>query len=148
MKLKHVLEVKVRPGDPAMDNVDFHTDKNWRERYGDLPKREGPYAVGWSAQSLEWYGDEEPAKKRGRYKPKGDGGEITAINVPSYSTAKQLADKLDRDFDNGQFYDKGVYAKYGKDWYVLQYDSAYVKPMSEVEEWDSISRNVKDFSKQ
>ncbi|TFH08896.1 MAG: hypothetical protein E4H14_05515 [Candidatus Thorarchaeota archaeon] len=142
MKLRHVFEVRVGYNDPEMAEL------NRQNFTPTTSTREGPYAVGWSAQSHEWYGDDDPSTRDGRYKSKGNGGEVIAINIPTYQTAQQLADKLDADYESKRFYDKNVYSHMGKDWYILQYHGAWVRPMSELEEDDHISRNVKDFSKQ
>lgn len=145
MKLNQILEVRVSLNDPEMDDVG---DRNAQERYGDVSSRGAPYAVGWSAQALEWYGDDDPAEGKGRYKPKGDGGKVVAINVPNYETAQRLADKLDADYQADHFYDKNVYGHMGKDYYILQYHGAWVRPMSELDETDHISHDVKDYGKQ
>lgn len=118
----------------------------WR---GERLSPQGPYAVGWSAQSHEWYGNEGPETKQGRYKPKGDGGEIVAINVPDLQTAKLIANRLDQSYDSDQFYDKSVYARHGKDWYINQYHGAWIKPMRDVEEYQLkyLPRDVKDYQK-
>jgi hypothetical protein len=144
MKLKDLLEVRIHPNDPAMADL-------WQRGVGaSTPQREGPYAVGWSAQSFEWYGDEGPESGEGRYKPKGDGGEIVAINIPTYDTAQQVANKLDKDYEAKQFYDKSVYGKHGKDWYINDYHGSWIKPMSRLDDYEreTLSSRVKDFSKQ
>lgn len=128
----HLTEAAVRRNDPAMDDY-YDTDPPAKPQQ---PMAEGPYAVGWSAQSHEWYGDGPPASGDGRYKPKGDGGRWVAINVPSYQVAKQLADHLDAAYEAKQFPNESVYAKHGRDWYVLEYYGAHVIPMSKMSEYD------------
>jgi hypothetical protein len=100
---------------------------------------EGPYYVGWKAQSHEWYpagGDNGPETGKGRYKAKGNGGTILARDIQSYAHAKRIADTLDKRHKEGKFYDKSVYGKWGKDWYVNDYHSAYVGSHAQAKEND------------
>jgi len=98
-----------------------------------------PYFVGWSGQYLEWYGDDD--MKKGRYKAKGDGGDITAINVQTYEQAQQLADALDAKYQDGTFDDDSVYNKHGEDMALVQYHGAFLESMSEF--GDEQKRDVK-----
>lgn len=140
-------EARVGLNDPAMDDMFDDQGEPTPAALG----REGPYAVGWSAQSHEWYGDEAPASGRGRYKPKFDGGEIVAINVPDRATADKIGRELEASYEDGSFYDKSVYAKWGKDWYVNQWHGVWIRPMNKVEDYEieHAQRNprVKNFAK-
>lgn len=89
---------------------------------------DAPYAVYWTGQSYEWYGNDN--MKRGRYKPKGEGGEIVAINVPTYKQAEYIKKNLDMDYRRGTFYNKNVYNTKGEDMYVIHYHGARIVPMS------------------
>ncbi len=107
-------------------------------------QHQAPYAVGWSAQSHEWYGDEGPESKEGRYKPKGDGGEIVAINVPTYEKAVEIQKDIELAAKSGQI--KGLNAKWGKDWSLLDWHGSWIKSMKEIEEWE-VRQNTLDMSK-
>lgn len=102
----------------------------------DTSMGDAPYYVMWSGQSHEWYGDEGPETDKGRYKPKGDGGEIVAINIPTYTQAQKIANKLDADYKSGRFYDKNVYGKWGKDWYIVDYESSMIISMKDMSSYD------------
>jgi len=130
MKLNDLLEVKVHRNDPAMDDV---YDERQRQ---EQDMKDAPYYVYWTGQSFEWYGDKGPETDEGRYKPKGDGGRIVAINVPTYEQARKIADNLDDRYQNHKFPDKSVYAEMGKDWYVVDYHGAEVGSMNDMNEWD------------
>jgi len=104
-----------------------------------------PYVVGWSAQSWEWYGDDDPGHGRGRYKPKGDGGKVMAINVPTYEEAQRMANELDNAYNNKTFPDEFVYAN-SSDGYYLDYHGAWVESMSEYDEdWRFEYDRPKDY---
>lgn len=107
---------------------------------------EGPYYVGWTAQSHEWYGDEDPASGKGRYKAKGNGGTILARDIKSYAHAKKMADELDKKYKEGKFYDKSVYGKMGKDWYLNSYHGAYVGSHPKAKEEDNEDQWDLDYS--
>jgi hypothetical protein len=94
---------------------------------------QAPYYVGWSGQSHEWYGDGPPSQGEGRYKQKGDGGKVVAINVPDYATAKSIADKLDSEYHAKNFSDDSVYNQWGEDYYLVDYHGAYVQSMSKMD---------------
>jgi hypothetical protein len=85
----------------------------------------------------------------GRYKPKGDGGRIVAINVPDYATAKKIADDLDAAYKAGTFPDESVYGVWGKSHYIVDYHGAFVQPMSEMDDYDKemlkFYHDVKDY---
>jgi hypothetical protein len=99
---------------------------------------EGPYYVGWSGQGHEWYssvGGAGPETGKGRYKQKPDGS-IIARDIKSYAHAKKIADALDKRHAQGKFYDKTVYGKWGKDYYVSDYHGAYVGSHPQAKEED------------
>jgi hypothetical protein len=123
-------EAPLRRDDPEM--LDYDMDQE--EQAADTA--DAPYYVGWAAQSWEWYGDGDPADGKGRYKPKGDGGRIVAINVPTFAQAQKIADQLDADYENGDFEDSNVYGKQGMSGYVLDYHGAFVEPMSKMDPFD------------
>jgi hypothetical protein len=139
-------ELKLPLNSPEMDDL-----KGDDAVHDDIATAAGPYGVGWSSQSHEWYGDENgPESHDGRYKQKGDGGELVVINVPEYAMAKVIADELDTSYESNEFYDKSVYAQIGKDWYVNDYHGSWIKPMKQLEadgELEYLPRNVRDFSK-
>ena len=146
MKLTDIMEARVHRDDPAMD--DMYDDKHREER----DVKDAPYYVRWYGQALEWYGtDDGPEKGEGRYKAKGDGGRIVAINVPTYSQAQEIATKLDNAYQEHKFEDESVYADYGKDWYVVQYHGADIGSMSSLPRWDVQDLHLydkpKDYSK-
>lgn len=124
---------------------ELNTDHNEpRASLGDAP-----YAVGWSGQSHEWYGElESPGEEgKGRYKPKGDGGRIVAINVPDYATAQKIEKKLDDSYNAGKFIDgNSVHGGIG-DGYYVDYHSAWIRPMHEMDDemWRLEYDKPKDF---
>jgi len=136
MKVSQLLENKVDRNDPEMDE------------YYDKSTSDGPYYVGWSAQSYEWYGDGDPSSQ-GRYKPKGDGGQIVAINVPTYEQAQKIADDVERKYNQGTL-DPALEAKHGEAHYLLEWHGTFIKPMSKISDWERGSIKYdkpKDFSK-
>ena len=113
-----------------------------------------PYYVAWSGQSHEWYGDGEPSSGNGRYKQKGDGGEVIAINVPDHATAQKIADDLDAKYKNNEFPDTSVYGKWGEDYYLVDYHGAYIAPMAKMDGYNKevlpgrvAAGRVKDYAK-
>lgn len=126
--IRELLEAKVARTDPEMDE---YYDKQEAEQHD---MREGPYYVGWSGQSLEWYGDDD--LKKGRYKPKGDGGKIVAINVPTHEEARKIAKALDDAYRDDKFPYKAVYGRMGKDGYVVDYHGAFIHSMKKMDNWD------------
>jgi hypothetical protein len=108
------------------------------------------YVVGWTSQSYEWYGDDDPLSNQGRYKPKGDGGEIVAVNLPTLEKAHEIARELDAAYEEGRFYDLSVYATPGRDWYVNKYHGAFVMRASELYDYEledaSYNPRVKNFA--
>ena len=130
MRFKEIMEVAVRRNDPEMDEYGADREEKARDM------KDAPYYVAWYAQSWEWYGDGAPEDGQGRYKPKGNGGRITAININSYDKAVEIANKLDAEYESGEFEDKNVYGKQGVDGYVLDYQDADVRSMSKMDDYD------------
>lgn len=129
---------------------------DWRREADDEMDQDlrAPYFVGWSGQAHEWYGNGSPESGDGRYKPKGNSGEIVAINIPTHEMALEIADKLDNDYKNNSFYDKFVYAEPGEDYSITDYAGAYVMSMSKMDQHDErdlshliASGKVRDYSK-
>lgn len=109
-RLKHLsglCEATVRTVDPEMD--EYYADKDEEDAaMADGYENPNEYVVGWSAQLHEWYGDDEPGVGNGRYKQKGDGGRVVAINVPDHGQAAQIEDELTRKLnaeDHGEYGD-------------------------------------------
>jgi len=125
-----LVEIAVRRDDPEM--VDYNSEQGEKEQ----AMKDSPYYVAWHAQSWEWYGDGDPADGKGRYKGKGDGGRVVAINVESYEQAAEIARKLDAAYDDGSFEDKNVYGKRDDSGYVLDYHGADVRSMSKMDDFD------------
>ena len=124
-----VNEVALRRDDEDWDD---YSDERTEP---DQEMKDAPYYVEWNAQSWEWYGDDDPSTGRGRYKPKGDGGRVVAINVPTFAQAQQIADKLDSDYEDGSFEDKNVYGTQGDDGYVLDYHGSNIRSMAKMDEY-------------
>lgn len=130
MRIREITEVAVPRNDPEMLDYDTERSKDQQQT------SDAPYYVEWSAQSWEWYGDDDPAEGNGRYKPKGDGGRIVAINVPTFAQAQQIADQLDADYEGGDFEDQNVYSNKGKGHYVLDYHGSNIRSMAKMDGFD------------
>lgn len=136
MKIAESLdEVALRRDDPEMAEYDLDSEEQAQDT------KDAPYYVGWHAQSWEWYGDGDPADGKGRYKPKGDGGRVVAINVPTFAQAQKIADQLDSTYENGDFEDKNVYGKQGDSGYVLDYHGSFVNSMSKMDDFEKEELN-------
>lgn len=85
---------------------------------------EGPYAIVWHGQYHEWYGDDTPESGVGRYKPKGDAGNILAINVPTHEEAQKVLSRVEH-----LAADQG---KWGVDGGVVHSDGAEIVSMKEL----------------
>jgi len=129
-----LAEIALRRDDPDM--LDYDADRGKAQGTDAKEMRDAPYYVEWNAQSWEWYGDDDPSTGSGRYKPKGDGGRIVAINVPTYDKAMAIAGKLDNDYDDGSFEDKNVYGKRGEDGYTLDYHGSNIRSMTKMDDFD------------
>ena len=93
MKINDILsEGKVHRNDPAMDEV-YDKDKDMDD-VGEAGA--APYYVSWHGQSHEWYGDGDPSEGNGRYKSKGDGGQMLAVNIPTYAEAEAIKEKAEQ----------------------------------------------------
>jgi len=134
MKIRDITKYKLSEVALRRDDEDWDDYSDERSE-PDQETADAPYFVEWDAQSWEWYGDDDPATGSGRYKPKGGGGRVVAINVPDYETAQKIANKLDDDYNTGDFEDKNVYGKQGKDYYVLDYHGSNIRAMSKMDEW-------------
>ena len=127
--------------DENLDEVALRRDDEDWDDYSDertepdQEMKDAPYYVEWNAQSWEWYGDDDPSTGKGRYKPKGDGGRVVAINVPTFAQAQKIADKLDSDYEDGSFEDKNVYGTQGEDGYVLDYHGSNIRSMAKMDEY-------------
>lgn len=130
MRFKEIMEVAVHRDDPAMNDYDDDYIKQSQDM------KDAPYYVAWYAQSYEWYGDGDPADGNGRYKPKGDGGRIVAINIPTYDKALEISRKLEASYESGEFEDKNVYGKHGEDGYVLEYHGTGIRSMAKMDDFD------------
>lgn len=130
MRAREITEVAIRRDDPAMD--DYNDD--YAAASQDM--KDAPYYVAWYAQSWEWYGEDSPSSGNGRYKAKGDGGRIVAINIPTYDKARQIADKLEAEYQDGTFEDKNVYGKHGDDGYILEYHGTGIRSMAKMDAYD------------
>jgi len=122
---------------PSLNDPHMETWKNETAP----PIGNAPYAVGWSAQSWEWYGGDDgtgdmagPETGRGRYKPKGDGGEIVAINVPDYNTALAIKKRIDQAAQKAEYRDfEPLKYEHGKHGFLLDDYSSWIEPMSNAE---------------
>lgn len=126
-------EGKLKRGD--VDLEEYYQD----QAEEDKESSDSPYAVGWSGQTYSTYGKS--------YKPKGEGGELTNLNVATYREAKKLADKLDDDYKRDKFYETMVYAKKGEGGDSIEYYGAFVIPMKTLKKRDLdryTSRKTKD----
>lgn len=135
-------EVAHEVGDSTSDDLEYPNESD------------APYAVYWTGQSYEWYGDDD--MKQGRYKPKGDGGEIVAINVPTHKQAEHIKKNLDMEYRRGTFYNKNVYNTKGEDMYVIDDFSSEIIPMRDMDPLDMEQmkyqmkyrpNSIKDYSK-
>jgi len=128
-----LVEIAVRRDDPDM--LDYDAERGVSQGTDAKEMKDAPYYVSWAAQSWEWYGDGDPADGNGRFKAKGDGGRVVAINVPTHEKAIAIAQKLDADYKSGDFEDKNVYAK-SDDYYRLEYHGSDVSSMSKMDDYD------------
>ena len=70
---------------------------------------DAPYAIVWHGQYAEWYGNGDPESGDGRYKMKGDAGNVLAKNIPTHAQAEKLLPRVSK---MGHV---GSYGKWGKD---------------------------------
>jgi hypothetical protein len=148
---KKIYEARLRHDDPEMQ--EYHQERHDNRRAREVEKEQhaaAPYAVGWSAQSLEWYGSDDPSTGQGRYKSKGDGGRVVAINVPSYQEAESIEKSIDNKEREGTL-DPHLGSKHGDDHYILHYHGPWIKSMNELDDYDKIHLkydNPEDYSQQ
>ena len=123
-KQKRAASKSSRQWDPN----DYGDDADDADDAGEL-NPEGPYAIVWHGQTLEWYGDGDPAEGEGRYKAKGDAGNILAKNIPTYAIAQKLLSTTAKMSDVG---DAGDHGKDG--WLITNSSAPEIVPMSELGE--------------
>lgn len=88
---------------------------------------DAPYAIVWHGQYAEWYGDGDPESGKGRYKMKGDAGNVLAKNIPTHAQAEKL---LPRVAGMGHVGERG---KWGEDHsVVMQASDPMIVPMKEL----------------
>ena len=88
---------------------------------------DAPYAIVWHGQYAEWYGDGDPKSGKGRYKMKGDAGNVLAKNIPTHAQAEKL---LPRVAGMGHVGERG---KWGEDHsVVMQASDPMIVPMKEL----------------
>jgi hypothetical protein len=145
--IEYLTEVAVHRDDPEM--AEYYGNED--EAHEELEK--APYAVGWEGQYMEWYsndGGSGPETGEGRWKMKGDGGEIVATNVPTYELAQKIEDQLNDSYNRGDFYDPFVQNYELREdehsWALTEFHGTFIVPMSQVTKLDKISKQVKDYS--
>jgi hypothetical protein len=96
---------------------------------------------------MEWYGNGEPGSGDGRFKAKGDGGAMVAINVPTFEMAQRIADTVKASAVSGGIdlgsKEQGAYT---------DFQGVYITPMNELIGTDELEMALKydkpkDFSK-
>jgi hypothetical protein len=111
---------------------DFDMDAEIASYDGDddaEPMSDAPYAILWHGQYAEWYGDGDPDTGEGRYKMKGDAGEVLAKNIPTYAQAEKLLPRVSK---MGHVGERG---EWGKDHsVVMQASDPMIVPMKELGE--------------
>lgn len=86
------------------------------------------FAVFWTGQLREWYGDDN--FKVGRYKNKGQGGQVLAINIPTFDMAKKVKVEMERKlFEPRNLVYTYIKGKEGRDMFLVDYDGISVTPM-------------------
>jgi len=129
----------------SVEEANRNQDSSWRDEADQemSPEKDiggnkwggAPYFVAWGGQSHEWYGDDDPSTGHGRYKQKGDGGRVVAVNIPDYETAQKISNALDDKYRAGTFPDKSVYGKWGESGYLVDYSGAYILPMTKMDDY-------------
>jgi len=124
---------------------DFDMDDEIASYDGDddaEPMSDAPYAILWHGQYAEWYGDNDPESGEGRYKMKGDAGNVLAKNIPTYAQAEKL---LPRVSGMGHVGDHG---EWGKDHsVVMQASDPIIVPMKELgEHFYSYDSDMQQYS--
>jgi len=96
-----------------------------------------PYAVIYTGQALEWYGNEEMTE--GRYKNKGQGGKILAINIPTGEMANRVAEEMRvKLFEPKNLVGTGINGRKGKDRYITDFDRVFFCHMNELNKYFGI----------
>ena len=128
-------------------NSVFHNELDEDMEEETMSEEEGPYVVGWNGQYMEWYGNGEPGSGDGRFKAKGDGGAMVAVNVPTFEMAQRIADTVKAAADSGGIdlgsKEQGAYT---------DFQGVYITPMNELIGTDELEMALKydkpkDFSK-
>jgi hypothetical protein len=128
-------------------NAVFHDEFNEDMEEENMSEKEGSYVVGWNGQYMEWYGNGEPGSGDGRFKAKGDGGAMVAINVPTFEMAQRIADTVKASAVSGGIdlgsKEQGAYT---------DFQGVYITPMNELIGTDELEMALKydkpkDFSK-
>jgi len=128
-------------------NAVFHDELDEGMEEENMSEEEGPYVVGWNGQYMEWYGNGEPGSGDGRFKAKGDGGAMVAVNVPTFEMAQRIADTVKASADSGGIdlgsKEQGAYT---------DFQGVYITPMKELVGTDELEMALKydkpkDFSK-
>ena len=128
-------------------NSVFHNELDEDMEEETMSEEEGPYVVGWNGQYMEWYGNGEPGSGDGRFKAKGDGGAMVAVNVPNFEMAQRIADTVKSAAESGGLdlgsKEQGAYT---------DFQGVYITPMNELIGTDELEMALKydkpkDFSK-
>lgn len=133
-----VYEARLRHDDPEMKA--YHDEQHDNRKLREIEKEHlagAPYAVGWSGQYMEWYGDDDPSVGKGRYKSKGDGGKMVAINVPTYQQAEQIEKEIENRYRNGTLHPH-IDGKRGEDHALIHYQGPYIKSMNDLDQYEKI----------
>ena len=104
-----------------------------------------PYAVIYTGQALEWYGNDEMTE--GRYKNKGQGGKILAINIPTMEMAIRVTEEMrKRILEPRNLEGTGINGRKGRDWYITEYDGVFTCSMNELSKYFGIENDseIKD----
>jgi hypothetical protein len=111
--------------------------RQYRLSQADVDKKYSPYAVIYTGQALEWYGNEEMTE--GRYKNKGQGGKILAINIPTGEMANRVAEEMRvKLFEPRNLVGTGINGKKGRDWFITDFDRVFFCHMNELNEYFGI----------
>lgn len=100
-----------------------------------------PYAVIYTGQQLEWYGNDEMTE--GRYKDKGQGGRILAINIPTKEMAARVKEEMERKlFEPKNLLGTGINGRKGRDWFIVDYEGIFICSMSELGDFFDIDSDI------
>ena len=83
-----------------------------------LSDKYAPYAVVYGGQASEWYGNDEMTE--GRYKNKGQGGKILAINIPSMEMALNVTTEMEKKlYEPRNLQGTGIHGRKGRDRFIV-----------------------------